>query len=191
MIEFDKMINEYSSKLRGIYRRYCDDFIMVIPIENEEQCKNHKKFVFEKINSIPNLKISESKTKEYIYQDKILRWKEKRNLVLDYLGFEFNGGEVKIREKSISKFYYRLYKKIDICNKKYSETGNKYLRRGLYRNYSHLGAKPSAKRNGNFITYANKAHKIFDENPSIDNKINIQVKKHWKIINRQLKNKIQ
>ena len=186
MIEFDNIVNKYVNERNGIYRRYCDDFIVVLPINKELECYRHKKIIFNKIYSIPDLKISESKTKEYIYGDKKLKWEDKESAVLDYLGFEFNGIEVKIREKSVSKFYYRLYRKINKSNRRTKKEERKCLRKSLYRNYSHLGSIPSKKSRGNFITYANKAQRVFDENSSTNNKMNEQIKKHWKVISREL-----
>ncbi|WP_249315409.1 hypothetical protein [Bacillus sp. FJAT-49711] len=52
------------------------------------------------------------------------------------------------------------------------------------KNYSHLGK--SKKGHGNFISYAERAQKIFDEDSNTVNLMETQVKKHWKNIQSRL-----
>ena len=187
MLDFDREINNYVKAHKGIYRRYCDDFIVVIPINNEDNYTNkYSNFIFDTVEDIPNLTLSRDKTKEYLYEAERLTWNNSENLLLDYLGFSFNGKEVRIREKSITKFYYKLHRKINRINKKSEVNNRKCLRRGLYRGYSHLGAEKNKNGFGNFITYANRSQKIFDENSFTDNKMKYQVKNHWKTINNKI-----
>lgn len=187
MMNFDVSMSAYANKYEGIYRRYCDDFIIVIPTTIKGSFYNlHKDFINSTIKDIPNLTISEGKTQEYIYNNGILKWEDKENLTLDYLGFTFNGTQVKVREKSVTKFYYRLYRKINKANEKTIKNNRNSLRRSLYKNYSHLGVK-SNKQVGNFITYINRAQNIFDENALTNNEIKKYVKSHWKVINKNLK----
>lgn len=183
MMEFDRIINNYVNNLNGLYRRYCDDFIAIIP-DHIDNCNIHREFILGEISNIPNLDISEDKTYEYIYENKRLSWEKEENKSLDYLGFEFDGENVKLREKSVTKFYYKLYKKINRANKRTLETNRNSLRRSLYKKHSHLGRKPNKKHIGNFITYVDKAQILFDTSPNVTNTINKQVKKHWKIINK-------
>ena len=58
--------------------------------------------------------------------------------------------------------------------------------------YSHLGATISKnKKNtciyGNFLTYAYKAYNIFGKNNNYQNLIRLQVARHWKKMNKKLK----
>ena len=39
---------------------------------------------------------------------------EELNKTLDYLGFSFDGRKVRIRDKTITKYYYRMYRKVNI-----------------------------------------------------------------------------
>ncbi|MFP3379086.1 reverse transcriptase/maturase family protein [Bacillus sp. SIMBA_069] len=187
LLDFDKEIQNYINEQNGIYRRYCDDLIIVIPIE--EEFKNYDytipQTIVENIKmKIPNLEIQSEKTGNYFYtNDKIIDL-EFKNTKLDYLGFSFNGEEVRIREKSLFKYYTRMYRKIRICNRKSKEFGRKSYRKALYRNYSHLGKKK--KGHGNFLSYASRAQEIFDKESSTVNFMETQVKKHWKNINIRL-----
>ena len=62
----------------------------------------------------------------------------------------------------------------------------------MYRLYSHLGAKVSKNNKkkhkyGNFLTYAYKAYEIFGEDNNYKNLIRLQVARHWKKMNKKLK----
>ena len=106
---------------------------------------------------------------------------------IDYLGFTFNGKEITIRDKTVSKYYYRLYKKIKTIEnaKGYSRLGKRISCKNLYEKYSvkgsHLKGK-DGKVKGNFITYVQRAQKIFDNEESIDRK----TKRHMLKIRRRL-----
>jgi hypothetical protein len=101
---------------------------------------------------------------------------------LDYLGFSFNGEEVRIREKSLFKYYTRTYRKIRICNRKSKAYSRKSYRRELYKNYSHLGK--NKKGQGNFLSYAGRTQKIFDEDSKTVNLMETQVKNTGTIFNQ-------
>lgn len=115
-----------------------------------------------------------------IYEDSLFEKESK----LDYLGFSFDGKKVKIREKSLYKYYHRTYKKIEKINKLSIKTGRKIGRRKLYSLYTHLGY--NYKGHGNFISYSKRAHLVFKENDKIESLINLQTKRHWNKIQRRL-----
>lgn len=189
MLDFDKNMHRYVEEQKGLYRRYCDDLIIVIPIDKKVQefdYKFHQKNIDDIKEKIPNLKIQSEKTGNYFYTDSQIMDLNFKNSKVDYLGFSFNGKEVRIREKSLFKYYMRTYRKIRICNRKSKINGRKSYRRELYKNYSHLGK--SKKGHGNFISYIERSQKIFDENSTTLNLMNTQVKNHWKKINSKLKN---
>jgi hypothetical protein len=105
---------------------------------------------------------------------------------LDYLGFIFDGINVKIREKSLFKFYCRAYRKVRVCNERTKEYKQKAYRKSLYQNYTHLGKK--RKGHGNFLTYVSRAQTIFDDDSVTNNLMEKQVKNHWKNILKRLEN---
>lgn len=188
LIDFDKKIYEYVKSQNGIYRRYCDDLIIVIPFN--EEVKNfdsniHMKFINQIKNQIPNLDIQEEKTGKFIYVYRHILNERLKPSHLDYLGFTFDGYNVKIREKSLFKFYNRAYKKVRICNRKSAKYGRKKNRKKLYELYSHLGKH--GNKYGNFLSYASRSQKIFDEDSTTNNLMEYQVKNHWKYIHKRLK----
>lgn len=189
LLDFDKKIHEYVEAQKGLYRRYCDDLIIIIPIDKNVQdfdYRTHQKNIDDIKKQIPNLEIHPEKTGNYFYTDGKITDLNSNETKMDYLGFSFNGKEVRIREKSLFKYYVRTYRKIKISNRKSRKFGRKSYRRELYKNYSHLGK--SKKGHGNFISYVERTQKIFDEDSKTLNLMNTQVKNHWKKINSRLIN---
>lgn len=191
LVDFDKKLNDYIESNNGIYRRYCDDLIIVIPFD--EYAKNldydvHINFFDEIINETPNLEVQKEKTGIFIYNNNEIYNECLEPSQLDYLGFTFDGHNVRIRERSMFKFYSRAYKKIRFCNKKTSEHGRIKHRKELYTNYSHLGKVK--KGYGNFLSYASRAQRIFDIDSKTNNMMEYQVKNHWKYINQRLQSPV-
>ncbi|ALC83086.1 MULTISPECIES: reverse transcriptase domain-containing protein [Bacillus] len=187
LLDFDEKIKKYVDERNGLYRRYCDDLIIVIPHGGDAQLYNfqiHQQFVENVKKQVPNLEIQPEKTGNYFYTNNKIMDLEFNETKLDYLGFSFNGEEVRIREKSLFKYYTRTYRKIRICNRKSKEFARKSYRRELYKNYSHLGK--NKKGHGNFLSYVSRAQKIFDEKSSTENLMETQVKNHWKNIEYRL-----
>ncbi len=188
MLTTDKIMNDYIIQLGGLYMRYSDDFIIIIP-------KSNIKFedVFIKINQIihntPRLVLQEEKTQLYHYANLELtnvNSKFMSNIPnganrINYLGFTFDGKEVTIRDKTITKYYYRLYRKLKtiVRNEGITKYGHRISTENLYDRYSIKGAK---KKRGNFITYVNRAEKIWGENEPI----NRSTKRHMVKIRRRL-----
>ena len=201
MIDCDKEINDYVKLYNGIYRRYCDDIIIIIP--KDDTNINFNEFL-EKITKIfqktKNLNIKKEKTNTYIYTNKCIFNYEEYNLygnenikpkVMNYLGFSFDGKIVKIRDRSLSKFYKKMYRKINIANFYTDKYGRNVFRKRLYKYYSHLGnvryvdmilkdgERKKVRFRGGFLRYADKAHKIFSESDNYISYIDNQIKRHW------------
>lgn len=198
MIEFDKMINDYVTSKGGLYRRYCDDIIICIPTDrldlDNNEIINHKKYISGVKDTIPRLIINDDKTEQYLFSGNI--FKDCRNIetVINYLGFSFDGDNVRLREKSLFKYYTRAYKKVRLVNLKKGQD-RIAAKKALYRSYTHLGdvrnraGKKDSKGKtyyGNFITYARNAHQKFSNSTCLTSQINNQYKRHWKRINDRL-----
>lgn len=168
MIEADKKINNLITSNCGMYRRYSDDFIIIIPNKNPSEFKN----IFENIKEIliknGNPKLENQKTKVFFYEKNRIKNVNREFIKdipntkdeLEFLGFSFDGLKIRIRDKSLSKFYYRMYRKIKSIAKSQGVTkkGNKISAKELYRLYSIYG-KDIGK--GNFITYNERCENIF------------------------------
>lgn len=184
MLDFDEKLNNYTEQQNGLYLRYSDDFIIIIP--NKGNFAKHYEFIKECIAEIPNLELEETKTQQFEYNNGNIIGKTNR---IDYLGFSFDGKYVRIRDKTVSKYYYRMYKKIKpiLRAKGVSPYNNKITCKVLYEKYSIKGAFPKSKdiRKGNFITYVKRAEDIFGDSSEKIKKIS---NVHMRKIRKKLKN---
>ncbi|MDH7460856.1 reverse transcriptase domain-containing protein [Chitinophagaceae bacterium 26-R-25] len=135
LLKFDvDVVSLVVDKLKGFYRRYSDDILIICRPEDVEVIK---KFINDSIEK--NLvKISPEKTEEYFFKvqhigkskkrlisNKI--WNENKNfdandyrryarcqmgVPLTYLGFEFYGYQTLIKSANLSKFYRRMIKSV-------------------------------------------------------------------------------
>ena len=183
MIKFDKLVNDLITSNNGIYRRYSDDIIIIIPSLAEGM------EIFSKVmqikDNVPRLELSPDKTKCFIKKGNIissvdLKTKKviKDETIIDYLGFSYDGKCVKIREKTVSKYYRKMYSR----NKWTVKTGNNIGRKKLYKQYSYLGKKTKDVKKGNFLTYVDRSQKEYGDLGKIDE----QVKSSWKNMSKRL-----
>ncbi len=180
MIDFDQELAETISRLKGFYRRYSDDFIVVIPRSEDcdpEDIKNNIISLAENYE----LKIEEHKTKIFSFNGRRIFEKVGKLYklsVLTFLGFSFDGRNSSIKAGTISRGYNKLLREAKILEKlldKY-EQGEKEVtppfpenlrERILYvknRKRKFCRAKKKDNKKKNFITYGYKASKIFNNN---------------------------
>ena len=106
---------------------------------------------------------------------------------IDYLGFSFDGSEVRVRQKTISRYYRRAYRAISNLYFGGQRPSRKRVRK-FYRAYSSRGARPVSDgkhgvvRRGNFITYINRAMDEFPRDP-----IAVDTKRHYEKFRRRRK----
>lgn len=167
---FDLEINDYIERLGGKYWRYSDDILLIVPgDENKEVIRKITREIKEY-----KLEINPSKVDKVIFKknNNILSSDKK----LQYLGFTFDGSNILLRDKTISKYYRKLNKKINIVNLvgRSNSKNTKLYRKVFYNNYSHLGRK-------NFYSYVKKSCEIMEEP-----KIRRQLRNHWKFIAKRL-----
>lgn len=168
MLEFDKKISNYVSKRNGYYFRYSDDFIIMLPIEKEAEIYDIKNDVFSIRSTIPRLLLKQEKTHLYMYEKKqIIAYPEKEISQIKYLGFIFDGEGIKIRPKTITKYYYRMQRKAYNYGKNYREKSNDDKNgvikpaRKLYAIYGKNKKNKKDKNNKQtFIDYAQKATRV-------------------------------
>jgi hypothetical protein len=196
MLEADKSINEIISKIGGLYMRYSDDFIIICPSDSLKSPPKEFKNVIEIIKNIPRLTLEPDKTKCYYFEEsKIVKLNDlntcgiindKNAQMINFLGFSFDGCKVYLRAKTISKYYYRMYKKAKTITKSHGYTyrGNHISNRNLYERYSQRGAHRPDKK-GNFLTYIDRSINVYGKNEEI----NKSTKNHMQKIRKALKKK--
>jgi hypothetical protein len=115
LIDFDEEINSWVTGLGGIYRRYSDDIIVVLPAvasSDEQFAKKHLQLRIKEYGT--NLRIQNKKVSIVKFEDEMgyikfshLFGKASHN-GLEYLGFEFDGSRIKIRNSTLSNAWRKL-----------------------------------------------------------------------------------
>lgn len=196
MLEVDKLINDMVLSFGGMYMRYSDDFIIILPDVAELNVAD----IFEKIHALlkfaPRLTLEQSKTQYFHYSNGALENCGKKfhpeadgsSRFINFLGFTFDGEKVSIRSKTISKYYYRMYRKAkNIANAGgYTPAGKHISCVNLYRRYSERGAdgKP-----GNFLTYVSRAEREYGAGEAITRDTKRHMQKIRKALNCEKTNK--
>lgn len=108
MIEFDKDIKRYVASKGGIYMRYSDDFIIVLPYERDTEIVDFTSYIFSYVESMKGLvDLQKEKTSCYTYKDEVI-YEGDQPSSINYLGFLFDGKNIRIRPRAITKYYYRM-----------------------------------------------------------------------------------
>lgn len=184
MIEYDQRIKEYVEQNNGIYMRYSDDFIIVLPFNNIETIEVYKESILSFIDSMDDLvNLQTEKTSCYIHKDrKVYSYPDNKLSQIDYLGFVFDGEKIRIRPRSITKYYYRMRRKAHNIVKSnwISSKGKHITAKRLYAIYSKNG------KGQTFISYAIRARRIIKLN---DSETNALIERHKQKISLALKGK--
>lgn len=124
MIRFDMILNKLVLEKHGIYRRYSDDFAIVIPkIEvSSTELNNFVSDVIKLSKQKTSLDIELHKTKLFSFNLNLESKMKQVDLYdiehedrawFDYLGFVFDGDTVRMRDRSIYKFHYKSKRAIN------------------------------------------------------------------------------
>ena len=150
------------------------------------------KNIEEKIESKTKLTLHLDKTNQLKYDTgELLNIETGGKNSLDYLGFVFDGSSVRMREKSVYKFYRNAYKlikngkQVSIKKGHVGKEARLTYKRELYSKYHQAGFltdrkyKYKPRQHGTFLNYAIKSQSIFDKlSPHTDNLMMDQVKNH-------------
>lgn len=214
MLEFDEaIINKLCNENNVFYRRYSDDIIILCKKEEINKVEN---IILNEIKNV-KLKISIEKTEKILFKrdsNKLQSFKInkdgslKKNIPLNYLGFEFYGYQTLIKSKNLAKFYRamkqtikRKHKRVESIKKNTLLDEAPIFKRKIYRLYSFKGVKTrkiktrkvefiNGKQNsktfdrkfrGNYLRYAYKASEELNA-PEIKR----QLKNHWKILQKNI-----
>lgn len=161
MLEFDKEISDYTLQHNGVYMRYSDDFIVVLPYVSEQEVREHENVIVSQVSKIDGLDLQKEKTAVYICDNgSITEFYSKECSSIDYLGFVFDGTNIKLRPKAITKYYYRMRRKARNIGRNdwKSPKGNHISAKNLYRIYAGSGEQQT------FIDYAKRAKQILKIN---------------------------
>ena len=180
MIEFDKYIKRYVASKSGIYMRYSDDFIIVLPYERDAEIADFTSYIFSYVESMKGLiDLQKEKTSCYTYKDEVI-YEGDQPSSINYLGFLFDGKNIRIRPRAITKYYYRMRRKANTIGRSNwtSSKGRRISAKELYSIYSRNDEKQT------FIDYARKAKGILKLN---DQEANALIKHHKRKIAMAIK----
>lgn len=181
MIEFDEKIKRYVTDNAGIYMRYSDDFIIILPYTKDTEIIDYTNFIYSFVNSMERLiDLQKEKTSCYIYNNGII-YKDDKPSNIDYLGFLFDGKNVKIRPRAITKYYYRMRRKARTIGRSnwISPKGRHISAKKLYNIYS-----KNDNEQQTFIDYAKTAKSVLKLN---DQETNALIKRHKSKIAKAIK----
>ena len=180
MIKFDKDIKRYVTCKGGIYMRYSDDFIIVLPYERDAEIADFTSYIFSYVESMKGLiDLQKEKTSCYTYKDEVI-YEGDQPSSINYLGFLFDGKSIRIRPHAITKYYYRMRRKAHTIGRSNwtSSKGRRISAKELYSIYSRNDEKQT------FIDYARKAKGILKLN---DQEANALIKHHKRKIAMAIK----
>ena len=180
MIKFDKDIKRYVTSKGGIYMRYSDDFIIVLPYERDAEIADFTSYIFSYVESMKGLiDLQKEKTSCYTYKDEVI-YEGDQPSSINYLGFLFDGKNIRIRPRAITKYYYRMRRKANTIGRSNwtSSKGRRISAKELYSIYSRNDEKQT------FIHYARKAKGILKLN---DQEANALIKHHKRKIAMAIK----
>ena len=181
MLEFDKAMCDAAESAGGLYMRYSDDFIFIAPSVGSfaEICQTLNQLC----DGVPKLELHPDKTQKYILRDGVAYLTDEsltvaegeRSTRIDYLGFAFDGKVVRLRQKTIWRFYRRMYRRISSIYRWKYMPGKKRVDK-LYLDFSDWGRVPwgnikvrhrvgDGGRSGNFLSYAERAQAAFPSDP--------------------------
>lgn len=206
LADFDQEIYEKGIGEGFVYRRYCDDLLIICHPAKVNELKD---FLMNKIKNDCFLTIQDKKTEvidfkpnehgiirsfrrkyDEIKSEFIESTVENKNYKnLQYLGFEFNGQNYYIRPASLSRFFRkmkaRIVKTIGMAYGKNSKA-KVIFKKQLFERYSHVGER-------NFIRYAHNAASEHYENSKKEKKpgfnspsIRKQISAHMHILNQEI-----
>lgn len=192
MWRFDRTISDYLKSINGYYRRYSDDIIIVCEGSKRDEVLS----ILKELISKEDLIIAEDKTVVFSVKKedgrlKITDEKTNKKSVIEYLGLSFDGNVIRLKNKSISKYYHKMKRTVNAkahyAIEKTDKTGGVLFVRQLLKKYTPIGSirhiifrrsrldgsqffNTGVKSFGNFWTYAKKAAKICDS-PAITHQL--------------------
>jgi hypothetical protein len=203
MLDFDKQLYTQISQFGGLYRRYCDDIMIVVAPEHQHDVEIS---VGEAV-ATAKLTLNSDKTDRVAFQGtkgEIATAPTPNSGFSDriqYLGFTYNGAQTLIRPGSLARYYGKMRAGVSLAkqtqrkhNKQEAIKGlpvTGLRKRKLFIQYSYLINRRTSlpnkekKAQGNFLTYAYKASKKLHAP-----EIKLQVRNHWTKLQEEIQKPI-
>lgn len=184
MLKADKQIASYAAEHNGFYMRYSDDFILVIPNVEPYEFRKHFETVKSYVNDAGEIELKPEKTKAFFYEDGQVRncvvdmfpEQEQGKNQIEFLGFSFDGVHVRLRDKTISGYYNKAFRKARTIarNNGFTRNGTRASGENLYQKYTIKGSVFDREAHGeevdhsnykerNFLDYVHQAKEVFGD----------------------------
>jgi RNA-directed DNA polymerase len=172
-------MHAYATSIGGRHMRYCDDMIIIGPSGTGPQITA---FAHERIREV-KLEIQDEKTEERTFT--LQNGPSLQSAPLPYLGFVFDGKNLRIRSGSVLRYFDRMRRGVKVALKTQlrfnkarlaqGRTETRLHRKKLYKRYSYLGRR-------NFVSYGNRAADVMSSET-----VRTQIKHLWKKLRHELK----
>lgn len=175
MLELDSALAEYAASVGGLYRRYSDDILMVIPAGKADEALVRVR------NELDAVDLASNEDKESVHEfrvddDLVLR----ADVPVEYLGFDFNGRRTVLKRKTITRFQQRTTRKIKSARSAARARGALRLnRKKIHERCTHVGRS-------NFVSYAKRAARTFYPDEPKRNPIMRQLRNHVKFVDERI-----
>lgn len=179
MMRFDLSMRQLMHRVGGVYYRYCDDILLIVPHQHRDSIAGEAQ---QQINQL-KLSIHPSKTERRTFK-KYSHGIQEADKPLQYLGFTFDGQRILIRSAAFARYSQRMKKGVRLAkatmrsrNRKKGARGaavKALYKRKLYERYSHFGHQ-------NFLRYGYRAAEIMKSNAIRD-----QLKPLWGRLNDEI-----
>lgn len=186
MMNFDKIIVDFCRKNNAHYFRYCDDMIFIV---NNDLADYVTQLVIDEIKKL-YLEINQDKTQTVIFDDLNVQIDGKENFNrpsrLQYLGIEFDGENVYVRNKGLSKHRYKMRKAIRMRTNHYKRlkmnnklSKSEIYKRKLYTRYTYIGQR-------NYPSYVFRVSESFNSKT-----VRKQIRNHWGEFNSYMEKRLK
>jgi len=179
MVDFDTAVSAAVRSCGGMYRRYCDDIICVVPDGSEIDVETFIKGEIAKLA----LEIHPKKSTIHHFQQVNGSLVCLEMKPVQYLGFIFDGKSIRLRTVALSRYYAKMRRGVRAVDRARKgsdlETGEQtsIKTKALHRRYTYIGRR-------NFVSYAHRAAEIMGSRA-----IRKQLKPHLRRFNAYLQMK--
>ena len=161
MLDFDIALNNYINQCHGLYKRYCDDIIVVLPFSDNDDPKeaSNKSELFIKEEILrQKLEIQDEKTDKKIFKHNTEQLTcstfDLKKSTIQYLGIRFDGINLDLRDSTWSRYHRRLSKLVALKTYKFLNGNNQsFPKKKIYEKFTDFG-------NNNLVSYAKNAERI-------------------------------
>ncbi len=190
MLDIDRQMVNAAGSSHCSYRRYSDDILLIGDEKAVDVLLKRLTILLAELS----LEINPAKTQKVTFSGSPNDHKVDGPRPLQYLGFTYDGRNIRIRASSLSRYYIRMMSAADralaaaAASKRRGGDGRVH-REDLYARYTHLrrrrrrSKESGGRRLSSFVTYALRAGSEL-KSPAIGR----QLRKHWSILEAKLGN---